>query len=64
MIFNQELLRYRTVMKLVLIPMEGGTRSSILTSSFNANECGRCKLENNHRSGARYLSLPDPMGNA
>ena len=34
MIFNQEPLRYETVTKLGLIPMEGGTRSYVLRSSF------------------------------
>ena len=31
---------------------------------FQANECGRCKQESKHHSGAHYLSLPNPMGNA
>ena len=53
MIYNQEPLRYGTAMKLVLIPMEDGTRSYVLTSSFNMNECGKYKLENKHHSVAR-----------
>ena len=61
MIFNQEPLRYGTVMKLVLVPMEGGTSSSVLTSSFRVNKCGGCKLKSEHHSGARYFSLPKPI---
>ena len=51
-IINQDPLGYGTVVKLGLIPTKGGTRSSILTSYFKLNECGRCKLEINHHSGA------------
>ena len=40
-IFNQEPLRYITVMGLGLIPIEGGTRSYMFTSSFKVNKCGR-----------------------
>ena len=34
------------------IPMEGETRSSVLTSYFKVNECERHKLELVHHSGA------------
>ena len=64
MMSNQETRRYGTVVKLGLIPMEGGIRSYILTSSFKVDECGKWKLESEHHYGARSLSLPDPMGNA
>ena len=64
MISNQESLRYVAVMKLGLISMEGGTRSSVPTSYFKVNECGRCKLESKHHSSARYLYLLEMMGNA
>ena len=37
MIFNQEPLRYGSVMKLELIATEGGTRSSLLTIYFMVN---------------------------
>ena len=63
MITNQELPRYGTAKKLGLIPTKYGTRSYVLISSFKANECGNCKLENKHHSGAYYFSLPDLMGN-
>ena len=33
-ISNQEPLRYGTAMKLGLIPIEGGTRSSVIISDF------------------------------
>ena len=64
MISNQEPLRYRTVMNLGLIPKEYGERSSILTSSFTVNSCVKCKLENKHHCGARYLSLTELVRNA
>ena len=64
MISSQEQIRHGTAMKLGLIPTEDGTRSYVLTSSFKMKKCGKCKLENEHRSGARYLSLPKLMGNA
>ena len=64
MTFNQEPIRYGTVIKLVLIPTEGGTRSYVITISFKVNECGTCKLENKHHSGACYLYLTGTMGNA
>ena len=41
MISNRELIMYITVIKLGLIPMEGGIRSSVLTSSFKVNEFGK-----------------------
>ena len=63
MIPNQEPRRYGTAMKFGLIPTEGGTKSSVITSSFKVNECGRWNLEREHHSGARYLSLPELMGN-
>ena len=63
-ISNQEPLKYGTAMNLGLIPTEDGARSSVLTSSFKVNEYGKCKLENKHHSGARYLSLPELVGNA
>ena len=53
MIFNQETIRYGTVVKLGLIPMEGGKRASVITSSFKVNECRRGKLQSKHHSGAR-----------
>ena len=53
---NQEELRYGTVMKLGLIPIEDGASSYVLTSSFKVNESGKFKLENEHHSGARHLS--------
>ena len=62
MISNQEPLRYVTAMKLGFIPTEGGTRSYVLTSYFKVNECEMFKMEKDHHSGARYLSLPDLMG--
>ena len=31
---------------------------------FKVNECGKCKLENEHHYGAHYLSLPKMIGNA
>ena len=61
---NQDPPRYGTVMKLGLIPMEGETRSSVLTCYFNVNRCGRFKLEREHHYGACYLSLAKPMVNA
>ena len=64
MISNQDPLRYGTAMKLVLIPTEDGARSSLLTSYFKVNECGKCKMENEHHSIAHYLSLPELLGNA
>ena len=64
MILKQDTIRYETDMKLGLIPMEGGTRSSLPASYFKANECGRCKLGSKHHSGAHYLSLTKPVGNA
>ena len=47
-----------------MIPIEGGTRSYVLTSYFKMNKFGRCKLKSDHNSGAHYLSLQEPMGNA
>ena len=44
MISNQEPLVYGTAMNLGLIPTEDGPRSSVLTSYFEVNECGKCKL--------------------
>ena len=64
MISNQDPLRYGTALKLVLIITLDGARSSVLTSYFKMNECGNCKLEKEHHSGERYLSLLDLMGNA
>ena len=64
MISNKEPISYGTVIKLGLIPKEYGTISSALKSSFKLNKCGKCKLENEHNSDARYLSLPKLMGNA
>ena len=61
--FNQDPLRYVTVMKLGLIPMEGVTRSYVLKIYFKLHGRGRCKIDNNHHYGARYLSLPNLMGN-
>ena len=52
-VFNQDPFRYGTVIKLVLIPTEGGTRSYVITISFKVNECGRYKLESEHYYGAR-----------
>ena len=46
MISNQEPLRYGITMKLGLVPMDFRARSSVLTSSFKANEHGKCKLDN------------------
>ena len=40
------------------IPIEGGTKSSAITSSFKVNKCVRCKLEIEHHYGACYLYLP------
>ena len=62
MIPNQEPRRYGTAMKFGLIPTEGGTKSSVITSSFKVNKCERCSLDIEHHSGARYLSLPELMG--
>ena len=53
MIFNQDPLMYRTVMILVLIPMEGETRSYVLTNDLKSDKCERYKLENKHPYGAR-----------
>ena len=64
MISNQDPLRYVTAMKLGLIPPEDGTSSSVLASSFKVNRCVKCKLDNEHHSVARYLSLPEPIGDA
>ena len=64
MISNKETLRYGTAMKLVLIPMEDKTKSSIITSYFNVNKRGKQKLDNEHHSGARYFYLTEMMGNA
>ena len=50
-------------MKSSLTSMEGRTRSSVIMSSFKVNECGRCKLESEHNSGANYLSLTKLMVN-
>ena len=63
-IFNQYPLRYKTVLKLVFIPMEVGTSSSAPKSYFGVNGCGSFKLESKHHHFARYLSLPKTMGNA
>ena len=63
MIFNQETIRCWTVMKLGLIPIEVGTRSSVIKIYFKVEKCGRCKLESNHHSSAHYLSLTDPVEN-
>ena len=64
MISNQEPLSYVTAVKLGLIPTEGGTRSSVITSYFKVNKCRRCKLENRHHSGEHYFYLTELMGNA
>ena len=50
--------------KLGLVPTEDGASSSLLTSYFKLNKCGKFKLENENHSGAPYLSSPDLMGNA
>ena len=62
-IFNREPPSYVTMVKLVFIPMEFGTRSYLLTSYLKENYYGRCKLDIKHHSGAHYLSLPELMGN-
>ena len=63
-IFNQDKIMYGTVMKLGFISMKYVTSSSILTSYFKAKEYRRCKLESEHHYGARYLYLPETIGNA
>ena len=64
MISKQNPLRYRTATKLGLIPMEYGKFSSVLASYLKVNKGGKYKLENEHHSGACYLYLPKPIGNA
>ena len=61
---DQESLRYGTKMKLVLIPMKYGAISSVITSYFKVNLCGKFKLENEYHSCTCYLSLPELEGNA
>ena len=39
MIFNQDPLRYVTVMEIGFIPTEDGTRSYVLKGHFKVNEC-------------------------
>ena len=63
MISNQNPLKYVTAMKLDLISTEYGSMSAVLTSSFKVNECGRWKLESEHHYRARFMSLPEMMGN-
>ena len=48
MTFNQETLRYRTVTKSGLIPMEGGTSPYVITSCFKMEKCG--KVQTGERS--------------
>ena len=50
-------------MKLGLTPMEYGARLSVLTRYFKVNKYGKCKLDNEHHYGARYLSLTKLIGN-
>ena len=60
---NHEPLKCGTVMKLGSTPTVNGARLCVLTSNFKGKECGRCKMESAHHSGAPYLSLPELMGN-
>ena len=41
MIYNKYPLMHGAKMKLGMLPTEGGTRSSVLISSFKVNEFGR-----------------------
>ena len=64
MVSNQEPLSYRNEMNLGLISKGDGARSSVIRSYFKVNKFGKCKLDNEHHYGSRYLSLPNLMGNA
>ena len=58
MISNQDPIRYRTATKLGLIPMEGGTRSSVLTSYFKVKKCGNCTLPVFAQVDGKYFLPP------
>ena len=45
---NQDPHRCGDTMKLVLIPMESGTRSSVIPSYSQDNKCGRRKQDSEH----------------
>ena len=53
MIPNKDPVRYGTAMKLGLIPIKGGTRSYVITSSFMVKGCGMCKLDIENNYGVR-----------